>query len=309
MLFGDNFCNFVRDFSLFINLITNNMKKTIFPALLAGMMLAACSSDNAEDEMFNGQSSMINEVEVTLHFTRFEVSHEAMTRATDVSELVTHLDIWLSDGETTTAYNQTAGTDGFGSLTLTLNINKTYTMYAVAHKAEGAATLSDGVISFPNDKVTHSFFYTDTFQPTKGMAKVCPMNRIVSAFRMETTDAVPANTKKMRFTFSGVFNRWNVSTGGVHQVDRVSTVNITSTAADGTVAITCYNIVTSEQTLHNILVEALDDDDAVLESHTFNDVPLRNGYKTTARGSFFTDAQSTFSFTAEDWLMNDTYNF
>ena len=277
------------------------MRKLFLFALAAGL-LCACSSDKVEEPQNN-------DVEVSLHFTRFQIEQEAMTRATDVSEYVTHLDIWISDGTTTTAYNQSTSDTGFGSLSMTLNSTKTYTIYAVAHKANGAATLSDGIISWPEDKVTHSFFYSDTFTPTKGMAKVCSMSRIVANFKFTTADALPAYVKQMRFTISGVYNKWNVTTGAYNQLDRVSTINITSTKPDGTIVCNVYAIVTEANTLHNILVESLDETEQVRESHLFENVPLRNGYITNSTGNFFTDASSSFSFVAEEWQTNTDYNF
>mgnify|MGYP006945367950 CR=1 FL=1 len=72
-------------------------------------------------------------------------------------------------------------------------------------------------------------------QPQKAQAQVVTdvlnivMNRIVSLFRLETTDAIPTTAKKMRITQYSVYDRWNVSTGATHQLDRVSTISISST--------------------------------------------------------------------------------
>lgn len=277
------------------------MKRFTLLAALAMVLLSGCTTAGVEplnDDL----------LEMSLHFTRFQVEQQAMTRS-DVSEYITRLDIWLNDGETTTSYSQATGDAGFGSLSVTLNKNKTYTMYAVAHKGTAPATLSGSVISFPDDKVTHTFFYTETFQPTKDMAKVCPMDRIVAMFMLSTTDAVPAEVKKVRITLGNVFTRWNVAGYGANAIDKVSTISITSTKADGTVDLITYGITANENTNHNVLVEALDASDAVVQTQTFENVPLRNGYRTIATGNVFTDAPSSFSFTAEEWLDNTPISF
>lgn len=280
------------------------MKKAFI--FLAGAVLLLCGCSQGLPE----GSDASEPVDVTLHFTRFQVEQQAMTRAAvDVSEYITRLDIWLNDGETTTAYHQATGETGFGSLSVTLNKNKTYTMYAVAHKGSAAASMSDGVVTFPDDKVTHTFFYTDTFQPTKNMAKVCPMDRIVAMFMVSTTDAVPAEVKKVRITIGNVFTRWNVAGYGMNAIDKVSTISITSTKSDGTVDLITYGITASENTNHSVLVEALDASDAVVQTQTFENVPLRNGYRTVATGNVFTDAPSSFSFMAEEWLDNTPISF
>lgn len=280
------------------------MKKAFI--ILAGAVLLLCGC--SQEQPVGSDAS--EPVDVTLHFTRFQVEQQSMTRAAvDVSEYITRLDIWLNDGVTTTAYHQATGSEGFGSLSLTLNSTKSYTIYAVAHKGSAAASMADGVVTFHDDKVTHTFFFSDTFQPTKNMAKVCPMDRIVAMFMVSTTDAVPAEVKKVRITLGNVFTRWNVAGYGVNAIDKVSTISITSTKSDGTVDLITYGITANENTNHSVLVEALDSSDAVVQTQAFENVPLRNGYRTVATGNVFTDAPSSFSFTAKEWLDNTPFSF
>ena len=282
------------------------MKKTLL--MLAVALLCACSSD---DETSQNSNLNPETTEVTVGFDGFTLEQESMnTRATAVGEICTKLDVWVYEGSTEFAtYQQESGTDGFGTLSLTLNVQKEYTIYAVAHKATGHATLANSVISFPDDKVTHTFFIKHTFTPTKGMNLNLTLNRIVAQFSFNTTDAVPDWCKTMRFTISDVYDRWNVSTGATHQLDRVSTFQNFSTRADGTVTFNVYAITTDAQTLHTITVTALDDNDEVIQPRTFTDVPLRNGYKTTYAGTFFIDTPFTSTFTVNDWNEYDEVTF
>ena len=229
-----------------------------------------------------------------------------MTRSvTSIAGIVNHLDVWLYEsGGEVAAVHQTTADASFGSITVTLDKTKTYTLYAIGHKADGA-TLSDGVISFTDDKVTHSMFYTTTFSPATTTNLSCLMQRIVADFRLEITDDIPTSAVKFRFTIANVFDRWNVSTGGTHQLDRVSTINYGGTSAIFNV----YAIVTDAQTTHDILVEALDENDGVVQSRTFADVPLRNGYKTNYRGTFFIDTPASAGFTVDDWNEYETVDF
>ena len=270
-------------------------------ALAVGLTLTACEK-SSEECVANGPA-VDNQTEVTLTFSPYEQT--AMTRAaTSIASVVTHLDVWITDGTTTTDLHQTSADADFGSLSVTLNKTKTYTLYAVGHRAEGA-TLSDGVISFTDDKVTHSMFYTTTFSPATTTSLSCLMNRIVADFRLEITDDFPDAVKKLRFTISDVYDRWSVSTGATHQLNRVSTINCNGTSAIFNV----YAIVTDAQTTHDILVEALDENDDVVQSRTFADVPLRNDYKTNYRGTFFIDTPVTSGFTVDDWNEYDTVEF
>lgn len=284
------------------------MKKlTFIAAIVAALSLTSC-----EKEMLNQNKTDKQEefVKVTMTFTPYEQQSMGTTRTvTSISEYCTRLDIWLSDGENITAYHQASVDDGFGTLSITLNLTKTYTIYAVAHRCTSDATLTDDVISFPDDKLTHSFFVTRQFTPTKGMSLDLTMQRIVAQFQFNTTDAVPDWCKSIRFTVYNIFDRWNVAGYGVHELNRVSTINISSKNQDGTVTCNVYAIVTSTSTNHDVLVEALDNNGAVQESHLFENVPLRNEYRTISSGAFFTDAASNFSFKADDWTGIIDYGF
>ena len=277
----------------------NNMKKCVFFAL-AAMVLTACSSDNGEEPRVKSEEF----TEVVLTFSPYEQT--AMTRAaTSVATVVTRLDVWLYEsGSEVAAIHQSSSDEGFGTITATLNKTKTYTLYAVGHKADGA-TLSDGVISFTDDKVTHSMFYTTTFSPATTTSLSCLMQRIVADFRLEITDDIPTSAVKFRFTISDVFDRWNVTTGGTHSLNRVSTISYGGTSAIFNV----YAIVTDAQTMHDILVEALDANGDVLQSRTFAAVPLRNGYKTNYKGTFFIDTPMSMNFIVDDWNEYDEVTF
>ena len=275
------------------------MKKKIFAAI-AGLLLTGCSSEQVEELKVKNEELS----EVTLTFSPYQM--EAMTRtAVSIADVVTHLDVWIYEsGSEVTAIHQTTADATFGTVMTTLDKTKTYTLYAVAHKADGA-TLSDGVISFTDDKVTHAMYYSTTFSPATTTNLSCLMNRIVADFRLEITDDIPTSAVKFRFTINGVYDRWNVTTGGTHQLNRVSTINYGGTSSIFNV----YAIVTDAQTTHDILVEALDENDDVVQSRTFADVPLRNGYKTNYRGTFFIDTPATAGFTVDDWNEYETVDF
>ena len=279
------------------------MKKCVI-ALLAAMCLTACEK-SSEECVANGPA-VDNQAEVTLTFSPYTM--EAMTRAaTSVATVVTHLDVWITDGSTEVEAHQTNADADFGTLTVTLDKTKTYTLYAVGHRADGA-TLSDGVLAFTNDKITHAMFYTTTFSPATTTSLSCLMTRIVADFRLEITDDIPAECKSFRFTVNGIFDRWNVTTGGTHQLDRVSTITYGGTSPIFNV----YAIVTDAETLHTVTVTALDANDQAISSQssrTFTNVPLRNGYKTTYRGTFFIDTPVTSGFTVDDWNEYDAVDF
>ena len=281
------------------------MKKCVF-LMAAAAMMAACSSDNGEEPVNNEKET------VTISFPQFQQTIEPMTRTnTDVSTLVTHIDVWLTDGTTTTDIHQVSTDTGFGTVSVELTRNKTYTMYAIAHKANGAATLTNNIIAFPEEKVTHSMFYTTQFNPSTTKQMSCEMNRIVGQFRLETTDAVPNNVVKVQFIIPQTCTRWSVSGVGANKIDRTSEITVSSKNQDGTASFNIYIIGSDTDETYDITVKALDANNNVVTNgeRTFSGVTIRNNYKTIYSGAFFSPSTLTSSFVVSDWETFESINF
>ncbi len=278
-------------------------------AVVFAAVVIGCSSDNDEQRV---EKSVTDEQRVVVTFIPYDVSPmtrgtAAMTRATtSIASIVTHLDVWITDGTNEVAVRQTNADDGFGSLSVTLDKSKTYTLYAVGHKADGA-TMADGVIAFTDDKVTHAMYYTTTFSPATTTSIDAEMTRIVGNFRVEITDAVPDKVTRMAIHIGTSPTRWNVTTGGCNPVDRSATNNIGTKT--GVILSTFVIAQDDAATDYTMTVTAYDANDDVVQERTFADVPIRNGYRTTYRGAFFTDAVFITSFTVNDWNDYETVDF
>ena len=286
------------------------MKKIFLLAAMAAVMMTACSNDASEYET---QEQTPEPTEVVLTFSPYDIA--PMTRAaTSIADVVTRLDVWiLHDGTEAAAVHQTAGTAGFGSIAVTLDKNQTYTLYAVGHKASEPCTLRDGLITFGGDgKVTQAMWYTAVFTPAETATLSCLMQRIVGQFRLETTDAVPEDVTTMTFEVKSALTQWNVAGYGAGATDRTTTyTGFDRNADDGTANFTATTISTADEpTLHTIVVTATTADGTVRQQRTFTDVPIRNGYKTTYRGEFFTSQNTQAAFTVEsDWQDYDVTTF
>ena len=279
------------------------MKKLSFvAAIMCGLAVTSCQKSEAV-------TSMPQTEEVTITFG-MPYEQQAMTRAAkSIAEVVTRLDVWIVDGTDTIKVNQTSATQGFGTVQATLDNRKTYKVIAVGHKADGPATIADGIISWPDDKVIHTLYYTGEISPAETTNLSAEMTRIVAAFVITTTDAVPTEAKKMRFTLSDVWNRWSIAAGATNKLDRTAEVSISSTKPDGTASFIVYAICTDAETTHTVTVQALDASDGVVQSRTFSGVTLRNGYKTTYRGKFFIDEDVSAGFTIAEWNEYDVVDF
>ena len=261
-------------------------------------MLMACTNDSA-GEVMNDKTA-----EVRMTFSPYDV--EPMMRAA-VADYATRLDVWLYEGGTEVqAIHQQSTDEGFASLSVRLEKSKIYTVYAVAHKAAGAATLSDGVVSWSDDKVTHSFFYSQSFSPATTTTLNCLMERIVGNFRLEITDAVPDGVTRMTVDVGVSPTRWNVGGFGENAVSRVSSF---TPAVGSSPALSVFLLAGDEEEKRDVTVTAYDASDAVVQQRVFSDVPIRAGYRSTYRGAFFTEAVGTMTFTVNDWMDYETVEF
>ena len=276
---------------------------------VAVALLTACNSDEPEAGVNGGLVADTTEIEtVTIYFApQYEVA--PMTRAA-ISDAASRLDVWIYEGDTElTAVHQTASDVGFGSVSLSLNKLKTYTLYALAHKATTACTLADGIISFPDDKPKESFFYTTTFSPSTTTNINAEMQRITGKFTLQTTDAVPDDVDHVQFIIRNTALRYGVDGTLSNITDRtVDFPNITR-KADNTCSFS-FNILASDAVADfEITATAYASDNSVIETKTFSDVPIRNSYRTTYTGAFFTTSAFSMTFTCADWQDYDTVTF
>lgn len=280
------------------------MKRLLFLAA-ALCMLASCSSDSDES------SREPEPTTVTFTFSPYDV--EPMTRASiSIADMVTHLDVWISDETTTTDLHQTSSDSNFGSLSVTLDKTKTYTLTAVAHKCTGNATLTDGIIAFPDDNVTLSMVYTTEFTPATSTTLNCLMTRIVGLFRLEVADVIPDEVYIMTFDFGDCFTRWDVNTStGENAAPRSKSFVNFSRNDEGKANFTFHFIPTDliSTDTYDVTVTALRQNNSVIKSRTFTGVPIKAGYRTTYHGQFFTDQSVSASFAVEDWNDFNAVNF
>lgn len=275
------------------------------------MVLTACSYVNKEeDEVVNQEAG---EAKMLLVFSPYEVqSMQAPMRraASSVSDVVSHLDVWVTDGTSWQTINTASTDDGFGTVAVTLDKTKTYTIYAMGHNNSEAATLTDGVVSFSDGKVRDCMFFSRQIQVQENTAIGCKMQRIVGKFTIETTDAKPDDVDHVKFTIANTSLTYNLDGTLGTLINRDVAFNSISTRQDGTVTFSFYIMSSTDAaTDFDITFTAYNSSNQVVLTREFDDVPIRNGYKTSYRGELFTHAQLTSSFTVDDWETYDVVDF
>ena len=278
------------------------MKKCVLLAL-AAMVLTACSSINKEeDEVVSDEQDAVVTLLVFSPYEMSEMQAPMRRAAVAVSSVVSHLDVWVTDGESWQTINTSSEDEGFGSVRLVLDKSKTYTIYAMGHNNSEAATLTDGVVSFSDGKVRDCMFFSRQLQVVESTAIGCKMQRIVGKFTIETTDAKPDEVDHVKFTIHDTSLTYNLDGTLGTLIDRDVAYNSISTKNDGTLSFAFYVMSSTDAaTNFDITFTAYNSSNQAVLTREFHDVPIRNGYKTAYRGELFTTALLSSTFTVDEW--------
>ena len=287
------------------------MKKLLFFAL--ALLLAACEKPIIDEKT---GKEIPTETNVILHFTQYQ--QEAFTRsATDITNLCSRLNIAIFDAEGTKVKTvaQKEGDASYGTVALSLAAG-TYRLVVIAHSCDGSATItSTEKVTFPNNKVTDTFFYYGTLVVTDALQSYdLTLTRAVAMFRLVLTDeSIPSNVAKLKFYYLGGSSTFSPK-DGVGCVNSKQT-EIRPVATDG-----IYDIYTlphtEEDVLTKLTVTALDANDNILKERVFENVPVIRNQVTRYTGSFFGSGggnstnDGTFRLTADpDWDAVNGYTF
>jgi hypothetical protein len=279
------------------------------------------------------------EANVILHFTQYEWTEqrepfelarrwpsrdgqrrsqqEAFTRAaTDITELCSRLNIALfdADGTKVKTVAQKEGDANYGTVGLSLAAG-TYRLVVIAHNGEGSATItSEEKVTFPNNKVTDTFYYYGDLVVTSEKQNYdLTLTRAVAMFRLVLTDEeIPSNVSKMKFYYLGGSSTFSPKDG--YGCVNSKQTEIRPMADDGIYEI--YTLPhTEDDVLTKLTVTALDDNDNIIKEKVFEDIPVTRNQVTRYTGSFFGNSggetgSGDFRMTADpDWDAVNSFTF
>ena len=199
------------------------MKKYMFIAL--ALLVAACEKPildediTVEKEARSAQGDACQSKNVILHMTQFEQT--SFTRAaTDITELCSRLNIAIfnADGTKVKTVAQKDTNSDFGTVALTLAAG-TYRLVVIAHNCDGSATItSEEKVTFPNNKVTDTFYYDGDLVVTSDVQSYdLTLTRAVAMFRLVLTDEeIPSNVAKFKFYYVGGSSTFSPKIGRAH---------------------------------------------------------------------------------------------
>ena len=242
----------------------------------------------------------------------------AVTRsATDVTALCSRLNIAIfdADGTKVKTVAQKEGDASYGTVAMTLAAG-TYQLVVIAHNGDGSATItSTEKVTFPNNKVTDTFYYYGDLVVTDAKQSYdLTLTRAVAMFRLVLTDeSVPPTVAKLKFYYLGGSSTFSPSAG--YGCVNSKQTEVRTIADDG-----IYDIYTLPHTEDDVLtkltVTALDENDNIVKERIFENVPVTRNQVTRYTGSFFGSGGSgqtsdgTFRMTADpDWDSVNGYTF
>ena len=286
----------------------------MFAAIAA--LMCSCTKEE-ESESANNTSIVENDSNLmTIKFSPYEIT--PMKTTNPISEVTKRLDVYIVDLSTsdTMCFHQLKTNNNYGSITTPLKTNKMYHLYAVAHNViSDTATFSNDIISFSNDSVKQTLFIDTVFTPANGLTLNLEMYRIVGMFKLVMTDPVvdvPSGFSKMNFSINtATGNRWNINGYSVNRINQVRTINSVNRGNDGNITLNVYIMSHTMDSITTVNIEAnaMNSSNTILETRTFNNVPIKNGYITKYTGGFFVTFDMQMSFTTGDWGELGNYNY
>ena len=282
--------------------------KKILTFAFAALALAACTKEQP-------QPAPTGEQQVTIKFSPYEMS--PMKTQSGVGTVCSRLDIYIIEQGTTDTlrwHQVRTSTTGFGTLTATLQTNRTYRLMAVGHNTDDTVTFRGGIVSFADNKVKQTMVADTVFSPGDGLSLQVVMKRIVGMFKLRISDADAdfQGATHFRFVVNSSYNKWNLPMAqGVELSERTHTINGMTRGTDGYVTYNVYIIPDDLTAVRevDITVTALDASEGVVEARAFEDVPIRAGYVTRYTGSFFVTWDMGFSFGVGDWGEQGDYTY
>lgn len=273
----------------------------LFLTLCLLSFFVSCQSGPEEPE---GQYTVTFSVSNYRQVSFDDLSSSRSSRAvpTDHPATLAHLLVAIYDAETgqqacpTTCHNYEdyeTNPDAYRQFSVTLP-NGHYRVLVLGYNGSRECNIASlNHITWTDNYVPNTFLYCDEFTLNGGANpnKEITLKHVVSAFRLTTEDAIPAELKKMRFISTAGGTVLNAMTGFAPQsTGRTSEIVVPeSVVGSEDLDFTVYLFLPQEQTTTNYTVQALGNNGVLYEKHFYN-VPMQINYMTWWKGKFFEES-------------------
>ena len=262
--------------------------------LLAMLTMNACEKGyTAEEETKTG-----NESNVTLRVKSIEMvpfENTTISRAsTEMSELCSRLQFAVfKDGEKKKNISQQAGDAGFGEAAISLPEGD-YQLVVMGHSCTGTATITDlEKITFPNNKVTDTFYYYGTFTVGNDSKIVeLDLKRAVAMLRFNLTQPLTENIKQLKFLYTGGSSTFSAITGFGSVNSRQTEIR---DVASGQKVFEVYTFPHAQEGKLKVTITALDANGTEIAETVMEDIPVEVNKISVYNGVLFDDTTNSSS--------------
>ena len=262
--------------------------------LLAMLMLNTCEKGYiAEEETKTG-----NESNVTLRVKSIEMvpfENTTISRAsTEMSELCSRLQFAVfKDGEKKKNISQQAGDAGFGEAAISLPEGD-YQLVVMGHSCTGTATITDlEKITFPNNKVTDTFYYYGTFTVGNDSKIVeLDLKRAVAMLRFNLTQPLTENIKQLKFLYTGGSSTFSAITGFGSVNSRQTEIR---DVASGQKVFEVYTFPHAQEGKLKVTITALDANGTEVAETVMEEIPVEVNKISVYNGVLFDDTTNSSS--------------
>ena len=287
-----------------------NVVKTLAAVVAVSCItaLTACSKDDAP-ESGGGVSIYVNTDSIEDHKTitfscqSFTITQMARTRAT-MSE-VSMTDLWLFDyvgGTLQQTIHQTVTDTNFGTPSVHADYGE-HTFYFVASRGD-TPSIDGSVISWLKPSDTFWGLLSLNVQPSSATNNPVTLHRVATRLRVTVTDEVPDGLAKLCITPARWYYGLNILTGeATDERDTERSVNVPASyiGTTGQLTMSVFGMSPDAEWQTSVVVAAKTASDAVINSITLADVPLKRNRITAYSGTLFAASRSIAISLTDDW--------
>lgn len=268
--------------------------------LFSLLLFTSCEKAYSEDDDSQDPTSGDTRIDVSFRVANYDIvpfsvptrQAQSPARATQsLSGVCTRISFAVFDasGNKVTSKNQTKSDSQFGTFSLSVAAG-TYQLVVVAHSStEGNATISSpSEIKFANNKLTDTFYHYQTFEVKENASYDITLQRAVAMFRLNITDATPADVSQMKFYYTGGSSTLDATTGAGCVNSKQTELRTVATAAHaGQSTYEVYTFPHADGKKLSMKVTALSSSGTTIQEQQFDNVPVEANKITECTTSFF----------------------
>lgn len=285
--------------------------------LVVTLLCASCEKAFIDDDEPETPDTDDTRISVSFNVTSYNVvPFSSPTRTTQqLSDVCTRISFALFDasGNKVTSKNQTKSDSQFGTYSLSVQAG-TYQLVVVAHSStEGNATISSpSEIKFASNKLSDTFYHYQTLEIKENASYDITLQRAVAMFRLNITDATPADVSQMKFYYTGGSSTLDATTGaGCVNSKQTELRTVAASAHSGQATYEVYTFPHADGKKLTMKVTALSATGEPLQEQEYDNVPVVVNKITECTTPFFSGSATdacALTFSAEtQWEGTLTY--